>query len=115
LTNSLITHDLGVIAESCSQVAVMYAGNIVEYTSVEVLFEKPLHPYTIALSKSIPRLDVNTRRLKIIKGMVPNLIAPPAGCKFHPRCEKVREICRQKEPLLTEVEEGHKVRCWLYS
>jgi oligopeptide/dipeptide ABC transporter ATP-binding protein len=111
----LITHDLGVIAENCSQVAVMYAGNIVEYAGVEPLFEKPLHPYTVALSKSIPRLDVTTRRLKIIKGMVPNLVDPPRGCKFHPRCEKAFEICSQKSPLLTEVEKGHEVRCWLYS
>lgn len=110
----LITHDLGVIAENCSRVAVMYAGNIVEYAGIEPLFEKPLHPYTVALSKSIPRLDITTRRLKIIKGMVPNLIDPPPGCKFHPRCEKAFEICSQKPPLLRQVEEGHKVRCWLY-
>jgi len=110
----LITHDLGVIAETCRRVAVMYAGNIVEYADVEMLFGNPLHPYTMGLSESIPRIDVTTKRLRIIKGTVPDLINLPSGCRFHPRCPEALEICREKEPSLKEVGMGHKVRCWLY-
>jgi len=83
----LITHDLGVIAEMCDNVAVMYAGNIVEYTDVYTLFNNPLHPYTKGLNKSMPRMNVEAEHLDVIPGMVPNLLDLPSGCPFHPRCD----------------------------
>jgi len=110
----LITHDLGVIAETCDRVAVMYAGNIVESASVNDLFATPLHPYTIALGKSIPRVNSEASRLNIIPGIVPNLINPPSGCKFHPRCSKAMPLCSKTQPQFIELENDHWVRCWLY-
>lgn len=114
----LITHDLGVIAEMASRVLVMYAGEIVEQSPVTSLFDIPLHPYTKGLIGSIPVLGERRDRLDVIPGTVPNLIDPPAGCRFAPRCrarmEYNLEICTQKHPELTDVAEGHKVRCWLY-
>ncbi|MEA1994463.1 MAG: ABC transporter ATP-binding protein [Euryarchaeota archaeon] len=108
-----ITHDLGVVAETCQNVAVMYAGKIVEYADVETIFEKPLHPYTMGLMKSIPRLDLDVDRLQTIKGAVPDLIAPPSGCKFHPRCPYAMDICKEEEPPLTKREKNHYARCHL--
>ncbi len=110
----LITHDLGVIAEMCDDVAVMYAGHIVEYTDVDTLFSNPLHPYTMGLNKSIPRLDVNTKRLDTIKGLVPNLLAMPSGCSFHPRCNFCFEKCVTESPKLKETDTNHFVKCHLY-
>jgi len=109
----LITHDLGVIAETCENVAVMYAGKIVEYGSVEDIFENPLHPYTVGLNKAIPRLDIDTERLQIIEGTVPNLIEMPPGCKFHPRCPYAMDICAKEEPPLKKREGNHLSRCYL--
>lgn len=109
----LITHDLGVIAETCENVAVMYAGEIVEYGSVEDIFENPLHPYTAGLNKAIPRLDTDTERLQIIEGNVPNLIDLPPGCKFHPRCPYAMDICAKEEPPLKKREGNHLSRCYL--
>jgi len=109
----LITHDLGVIAETCKNVGVMYAGKIVEYGSVEDIFENPLHPYTVGLNRAIPRLDVDTEKLQIIEGNVPDLIDMPSGCKFHPRCPYAMDICREKEPPLKEREKNHFARCYL--
>jgi peptide/nickel transport system ATP-binding protein/oligopeptide transport system ATP-binding protein len=109
----LITHDLGVIAQQCDNVAVMYAGEIVEYGSVESIFDNPLHPYTVGLNRAIPRLDVDTDRLEIIKGTVPNLIQIPSGCRFHPRCPYVMDICRKNHPLIEEKEPHHLKRCFL--
>ncbi len=109
----LITHDLGVIAETCDNVAVMYAGHIVEHTDANTLFRNPLHPYTKGLMKSIPRLDVDTKRLEIIKGLVPNLLDMPSGCLFHPRCNFCSEGCTKELPKLIEVEKNHLVRCHL--
>lgn len=109
----LITHNLGVIAEMCDSVAVMYAGHIVEYASVEALFRNPLHPYTKGLHRAIPRLDVETKRLEIIKGLVPNLSDVPSGCPFHPRCDFCSERCIKELPKLVEVEDHHLVRCHL--
>ncbi len=109
----LITHDLGVIAEMCDVVAVMYAGRIVEYAKVEMLFHNPLHPYTQGLHKSMPRLDVETEKLDTIRGLVPNLIDLPTGCPFHPRCEFSTSICENVMPELIEVEDNHRVRCHL--
>jgi peptide/nickel transport system ATP-binding protein/oligopeptide transport system ATP-binding protein len=110
----LITHDLGVIAKTCDNVALMYAGYMVEYTDVHTFFRDPLHPYAKALMKSIPRLDADTERLKIIKGLVPNLLDLPTGCPFHPRCEFCFEPCPEKLPELMQVGPHHWVRCYLF-
>ncbi len=110
----LITHDLGVIAEVADRVAVMYAGKIVEYTDVMTLFQKPGHPYTIGLLKSIPKLTGNHKRLEPIQGVVPSPLNLPQGCKFNNRCPYAREKCFEKEPELVEVEKGHSVRCWFH-
>ncbi|MGI5840183.1 MAG: ABC transporter ATP-binding protein [bacterium] len=108
----LITHDLGVVAEMCERVIVMYAGKIVEQADVRSLFDAPLHPYTEGLLRSIPRLNRAKERLYVIEGMVPNPAGRPAGCSFHPRCPYAAEICRAKEPPLTETG-GRLVSCWL--
>jgi oligopeptide/dipeptide ABC transporter ATP-binding protein len=114
----LITHDLGVIAEMAERVAIMYAGRIVEQTSVGVLFDKPLHPYTQGLIGSIPVLGKIKDRLAVIPGTVPNLVNLPPGCRFAPRClariENQLSICTDQEPDLIEANPGHIVRCWLY-
>ncbi len=110
----LITHDLGVVAEVCDSVAVMYAGYVVEKTDVNTLFSTPLHPYSKGLIRSIPRLDANADRLDTIKGLVPNLLHIPTGCPFHPRCNECFEICPKEIPVLKEVHPGHTVRCHLY-
>ena len=109
----LITHDLGVIAEMCDNVAVMYAGNIVEYTDVYTLFNNPLHPYTKGLSKSMPRMNVEAEHLDAIPGIVPNLLDLPSGCPFHPRCDLSFKKCVEEMPELIEIENSHLVRCHL--
>jgi peptide/nickel transport system ATP-binding protein len=112
----LITHNLGVIAETAQMVAVMYAGRVVEYTDVRILFATPKHPYTQGLLKSIPRLDQGhgrKERLEAIPGLVPSLLDLPPGCKFSNRCKYVFEKCIE-EPPLEEVTPGHFVRCWLH-
>jgi oligopeptide/dipeptide ABC transporter ATP-binding protein len=114
----LITHDLGVIAETADWVAVMYAGQIVEQSGVTPLFEQPLHPYTRGLLNSIPILGESKHRLADIDGVVPNLVDLPQGCNFAPRCKaRVRHglaICEKISPDLKEVMLDHVVRCWLY-
>ncbi len=114
----LITHDLGVIAEMADNVAVMYAGRIVEKTDVNTLFARPLHPYTQGLIDSIPVLGVVKERLEVIPGNVPNLVNLPPGCRFAPRClareQYGLEICNRVDPELEMVERDHTVRCWLY-
>jgi peptide/nickel transport system ATP-binding protein len=111
-----ITHNLGVIAQMSEAVAVMYMGKIVEQADVDTIFYNPLHPYTRALLRSIPRLGQRTRdrqRLASISGMVPDPYAIPKGCAFHPRCsEAMARVCNQQDPPLVEVEPGHKVRCF---
>jgi oligopeptide/dipeptide ABC transporter ATP-binding protein len=110
----LITHDMGVIAEMCDNVAVMYAGQIVEYTDVETLFENPLHPYTEGLLAAIPVLGEHKETLAVIPGSVPNLINLPPGCKFAPRCPYVKEeICTKETPDLREVDTKHQARCYM--
>jgi oligopeptide/dipeptide ABC transporter ATP-binding protein len=109
----LITHDLGVIAKTCDNVALMYAGYIVEYTDVFTFFREPLHPYAKGLMKSIPRLDSEIKKLEIIKGLVPNLLDLPSGCPFHPRCDFCFELCTEKMPELIKVGKNHLVRCHL--
>jgi oligopeptide/dipeptide ABC transporter ATP-binding protein len=114
----LITHDLGVIAEMADRVAVMYAGRIVEQSSVRTLFKEPLHPYTQGLIGSTPVLGKVRDKLDVIPGSVPNLINLPVGCRFAPRCRaRVNHnltVCTEKEPDLIQIGEGHRVRCWLY-
>jgi peptide/nickel transport system ATP-binding protein/oligopeptide transport system ATP-binding protein len=108
----LITHDLGVIAEVADDVAVMYAGKIVETSSVENLFADPQHPYTIGLLGSIPRLEEDRARLATIEGTVPNPASLPVGCRFHPRCPFANDRCRAEQPPLIEISPGHEVACW---
>ncbi len=110
----LITHDLAVVAEVCDRVAVMYAGNVVEVADVEELFKNPLHPYTQGLLASVPRVDVAVDEQKSIQGSVPDLIFPPSGCRFHPRCPKAFAKCPMSKPTLIEVSPGHLVSCFLY-
>ncbi len=111
----LITHNLGVVAETCSRVGVMYSGNIIELANVNDLFAKPLHPYTQGLLGSIPRADRDVDQLEVIPGSVPSLINPPKGCRFHPRCKHTMDICRQVKPPEYMVETDHMVACHLYS
>lgn len=111
----LITHDLGVIAEMCDRVAVMYAGNIVEIGEIKEIFHNPKHPYTIGLISSIPRIDNPDKKLKSIGGTVPNLLNPPSGCRFNPRCPFAFDRCRVEVPTHIEVEPGHVVACHLFS
>jgi oligopeptide/dipeptide ABC transporter ATP-binding protein len=113
----LITHNMGVIAEMTQRVAVMYAGRLMEMASVMELFHNPLHPYTQGLLFSIPRVDQDIDKyknpLKEIPGTVPSLIDLPMGCKFHPRCSHVFDVCKKEEPSLVSKQSGHHVRCWL--
>ncbi|MED1793116.1 ABC transporter ATP-binding protein [Brevibacillus nitrificans] len=111
----LITHDLGVVAEMCHRVIVMYAGQIVEEADVKGLFDDPKHPYTRGLLKSMPSVNVNQERLDAIPGSVPLQSEMPRGCRFAPRCAQVMDICHQKNPELLAVSESQKCRCWLYS
>lgn len=111
----LITHDLGVVADVADRVIVMYAGEIVEIASVDELFTKPLHPYTEGLLNSIPRLDLETDQLEVIKGSVPSPNEMPMGCKFHPRCPYATQKCISTRPKLEKITEGHQSACWLAS
>ena len=114
----LITHDLGVVAEMAERVAVMYAGEIVEQTDVNSLFDEPLHPYTQGLIGSIPVLGEIKEKLDVIPGIVPNLVNLPPGCRFAPRCQArikyALNICTETKPELEEIKTDHSVRCWLY-
>ncbi len=114
----MITHDLGVVAEMCERVVVMYAGQIVEQAEVKELFANPLHPYTQGLIGSIPILGQIRDRLDVIPGTVPNLLNPPPGCRFEPRCQvcqgAARDRCKVELPPLREIKPGHWVRTWLY-
>ncbi|MGH6692404.1 MAG: ABC transporter ATP-binding protein [Gammaproteobacteria bacterium] len=112
----LITHAMGVVAETAQRVAVMYAGKVVEEASVEQLFSRPRHPYTVGLIRSIPRIDTaasGKTRLEAIGGVVPSLVDPPPGCRFAPRCHFATAICREAVPPLREIDTGHKVACVL--
>jgi oligopeptide/dipeptide ABC transporter ATP-binding protein len=114
----LITHDLGIVAEMCERVAVMYAGRIVEESDAETIFAEPEHPYTVGLIGSVPVLGLVKDQLDVIPGSVPNLVNLPPGCQFAPRCrariEHHLDICTKEEPQLKPVAPGHTVRCWLH-
>ena len=114
LTMLYITHDLSLVAHICDNVAVMYAGEIVEYSSVKSLFRDPKHPYTRALLKAIPRVDTDVEELEPIEGSPPSLLEPPEGCRFHPRCPLAMEKCRILRPRLVSLVDGRSVRCLLY-
>ncbi len=107
----LITHDLGIVAEMCEKVAVVYAGEIVEYGTADHIFNHTGHPYTVGLFQSLPRLNSTEKRLKPIKGLMPDPSALPDGCRFCPRCPLAAEICEKENPALQEVAEGHFVKC----
>ena len=106
----MITHDLGVVAETCDKVAVVYAGEIVETGTVEEVYLNPRHPYTCGLFDSIPKLDEDSTKLVPIEGMTPNMAEPPTGCYFHPRCKYCQEICKTKSPEMTEG--SHRYKCF---
>ncbi|SEC44722.1 ABC transporter ATP-binding protein [Paenibacillus sp. GP183] len=111
----LITHDLGVVAEVCTRVVVMYLGQVIEEAEVNDLFTTPLHPYTKGLLQSIPQLDGDrSKKLSVIQGMVPSLNNIPQGCRFAPRCSYATEICEQTPPEIQDDGKGHSVRCWHY-
>jgi len=107
-----ITHDLGVVAETCDRVMVMYGGRIVEKADVAELFTEPSHPYTQGLLKAIPRLNAKRERLYVINGMVPHFADMPVGCSFHPRCPYAYDKCVEQKPALREIKEGHLAACW---
>jgi len=115
----LITHNLGLIAEMAKRVVVMYMGKVVEEALVEDLFLEPLHPYTHGLLESIPwmgrKMKSGRKQLQEIPGMVPSLLEIPKGCRFHPRCSRVMDICRKEEPILIRPKEGRQVLCWLWA
>jgi peptide/nickel transport system ATP-binding protein/oligopeptide transport system ATP-binding protein len=111
----VITHDLGVVAQMVDKVVVMYAGKVVESTKTAELFANPLHPYTVGLLGSIPKVNEDRKRLQTIEGVVPNLLELPVGCRFRPRCSKKMEICGQEGPHLVEVKPDHWVRCWCFA
>jgi len=111
----LITHDLSLIAEIADKVAIMYAGKIVEFGTAEHIYLNPQHPYTRGLLASIPRIRGEIKKLEWIPGIPPDLVAPPRGCRFHPRCKYKFEPCDKEEPPMVEVEPGHYVACWLYA
>lgn len=110
----LITHDLGVVAEIAQNVMIMYGGKSVEYSDIHSIYKDPKHPYTKGLLQSIPRLDVSKETLYSIKGSIPNLANLPKGCHFAPRCDECMDICKEKMPGVTTLNDGRKVRCWLY-
>jgi oligopeptide/dipeptide ABC transporter ATP-binding protein len=108
-----ITHNLGIVAKMCDQVAVMYAGRMVEVGPVRQIFNRPSHPYTEALLQSIPRLTDSRERLTAIEGQPPDLVIPPPGCAFHPRCPRAIERCREQDPPAFAVADNQRARCWL--
>ncbi len=115
ITMIFITHDIAVIADLADRVGVMYAGKVVEVGDVFTVFKNPYHPYTVALMKSIPSLVGDISEMKSIPGTLPDLINPPPGCLFAPRCPRAMDICREKHPPYVELKKGHYVSCWLYA
>lgn len=111
----MITHDLGVVSETCDRVAVMYAGKIVEYADIEHIFTSPKHPYTIGLLQSLPRLDTDQEELQTIPGSVPSPYHMPSGCRFADRCTHAKELCHNTLPELQLTQDGSEVRCWMFT
>ncbi len=111
LSMILITHDISVIAQTCGELAIMYAGKIVEISTVSTIYESPLHPYTEALISAFPNIKEEKRQLKSIAGNPPDLINPPPGCNFNPRCTYAQDICRSEEPTLDKIGDNHSVAC----
>jgi len=109
----LITHDLSIIAETCEKCAIMYAGKIVESGDVVTIFKKPLHPYTQGLMDAFPSIKTAKKEMTSIRGFPPDLLNPPSGCRFHPRCSQAMSICKEEEPRFIEVSGGHYVACHL--
>jgi len=109
-----ITHNIGIVAKMCDNVAVMYAGKLVERAPVRTLFNQPAHPYTEALLHAVPKLTDRSKRLWSIEGQPPDLANPPAGCPFNPRCPKAEDRCRREVPPEFQVGESHYTRCWLW-
>jgi peptide/nickel transport system ATP-binding protein len=107
----LITHDMGIVADTCDRVTVLYAGQVCETGTAEQVFEKPKHPYTEALLSSVPSLALRNQKLSVIPGNVPNLIQPPTGCRFHPRCAYAQQVCVDKDPELEFIGEDRLVHC----
>lgn len=113
-----VTHDLSIVSTLCQRIGIMYSGNIVEESTIEEIFNDPKHPYTVGLISTIPRADEKKDRnekLPTIVGAVPNLVSPPSGCRFHPRCKFAMDICSLKKPKMVEISKGHRVACFLYS
>jgi peptide/nickel transport system ATP-binding protein len=111
LSMVLISHDLSVVAETCEKTVIMYAGNIVEDAATLEIFRHPLHPYSIGLIGAFPKLTGKKKRLESIKGNPPNLLNPPTGCRFHPRCPHAKDVCKTTPPHLEEVHKGHRAAC----
>ena len=109
----LISHDLSIIAEMCDNVAIMYAGKIVERADVDTIFNNPLHPYTQGLLSAFPSIKGPMKKLEVIPGSPPNLLSPPTGCRFHPRCKYAKEICSEQEPKIAVHSKTHFVACHL--
>lgn len=113
LSMIMITHDLSVIADTCNKTAIMYAGKIVEQADSLTIFKNPEHPYTQGLIANFPSISGEVKEFVPISGSPPNLISPPKGCRFHPRCQYVEEICKREEPEIVEINRGHSVACHL--
>ncbi len=107
----LITHDMGIVAETCDRVTILYAGQVCETGTTEQIFQNPKHPYTEALLTSVPHLALRKKELSVIPGNVPNLIEPPSGCRFHPRCKYALQVCTDQVPKLEPLEDGRWVHC----
>lgn len=110
-----ITHNLGVVAHACDTIGVMYASHLVELGEKREIFSNPQHPYTVGLLNSIPRMDAQSRYLTPITGSVCNMMEPPMGCKFHPRCAHAMDVCRREAPVMKEVAPGHHAACHLHA
>lgn len=113
LSMILITHDLSIIAETCDKAVIMYAGNLAEYGDIIAIFKEPLHPYTTGLVGAFPSIKAAKRRMASIPGFPPDLLDPPLGCRFHPRCQYAMDVCRKSPPEITEVSQDHYVACHL--
>jgi len=113
LSMMLITHDLSIIAETCESTVIMYGGKVAEYGETVEIFKNPLHPYTLGLISAFPNIRGERTEIVSIPGQPPDLLKPPPGCVFHPRCKYAMDICREKEPVLSEVKKGHFVSCHL--